>query len=119
MLEQFCRLIEQIDRNKPVRQAPYHFIAAAAHRRKFTEIVKQTEGLDRWQGLTFSAEEQAIESDRRLVLNFARHVGVGMREQCRSHDMEGVAIAALLRVEMSQHFKTLCLGLVSAPDCRQ
>jgi hypothetical protein len=39
-----------------------------------------------------------------------------MRRERRAHDVEGVAIAALLGVEARQQLQPLDLGLVAAPD---
>ncbi len=116
VLEQFGRLVEQVDGDQPVGQAPDHLVAAAADRRQFAIIVEYGQRLDRLERVAFGGEEQAVEGRRRLVLDLARQLGIGMRQHGHAHDVEGVAVAPLLRIEMRQQLEPLDLGLVAAPD---
>ena len=102
VLQQFGRLIEQIDRHQPVGELADHLVAAPADRRQLAVIVEQAERLDRRQRVAFAAQEQALEAHRRLVLDLAGEIAVGMRQHGRAHHMEGFAIAAVLGVKMRQ-----------------
>src|SRR6185312_15345493 len=93
---------EQIDRDEPVGEFADHLVAAAADRGQLAIVVKQAERLDGRHRVALALQEQAVEAGRGLVLDLARDVGVRMRQQRRLHDVEGVAEAALERVEMRQ-----------------
>ena len=71
VLQQFGRLVEQIDRHQPVGEPADHLVAAPADRRQLAEIVEQAERLDRRQRVALAGEEQAVEGRRRLVLDAA------------------------------------------------
>ena len=116
VLQQLGGLVEQIDRDQPVGEPADHLVAAAADRGELAEIVEQRQRVDRRHRVAFAGEEQRVEGPRRFVLDAARHVGIGMRRERAAHDMERVAIAALLGVEPRQHLQRLDLGLVAAPD---
>src|SRR5690242_4171122 len=119
VLEQFGRLVQQIDRDQPVGKFAYHFVAAPSDRRQFTKIVEQTKRLDRRQPLTLPAQEKTLERSSGLVLNLACHVRIGMCEQCCTHDVECVAVAAVLSVKMCKQLEAFRLRLVAAPHRSQ
>ena len=115
MLQQLRRLIEQIDRDQPVGEPADHLVAAPADRRELAEIVEQAERIDRRQRVALAGEEQLVEGRRRLVLDAARHVRIRVRAQRGAHDVERVAVAALLGVERASS----CSASTSVSSPRQ
>ena len=58
ILQQFAGLIEQIDRDQPVREAADHFVAAPPDRRQFAIFVEQAERVDRRKVVALRPQEQ-------------------------------------------------------------
>ena len=116
VLQQLGRLVEQIDRNQPVGEPPDHLVAAPADRGQVAEIVEQAERIDRRQRIGLAGEEQRCRRSwppRRGCC--ASSSEFGMRGERDAHDVEGVAVAALLGVEPREQLQRLDLGLVAAP----
>ena len=116
MLEQLGRLVEQVDRDQPVGQPADHLVAAAPDRRQLAEIVEQRQCLDGRHGIAFAGEKQRIEGCRRLVLDAAGQIRIGMRLEGSAHDVESLAVAPFLGVEVRQQLQGLDLGFVAAPE---
>ena len=55
VLQQLCRLIEQVDGNEPVGKAPDHLVTSPPNRREFAKVIKQTERVDRGQTISLVA----------------------------------------------------------------
>ncbi len=61
VLQQFGRLVEEIDRHQPIGHAADHLVAAPSDRRQLTEVVEQAERVDRRHGVAPAREEQRVE----------------------------------------------------------
>src|SRR6266852_7541208 len=93
ILQEFAGLIEQIDRDQPVREPPDHFVAAPPDRRQFTIFVEHPERVDRRKVVALRAQKQLREQRRRRILTLPRWLGIGLqpgRGPCRR---KGFAVA--------------------------
>ena len=62
ILQEFAGLIEQIDRDQPIREPADHFVAAPADRRQFAKFVEQPERVDRRQVVALRSRGRAAQN---------------------------------------------------------
>ena len=74
ILQQFAGLIEQVDRDQPVREPADHFVAAPPDRRQFAILVEHPERVDRRQVVALRTEKELREQRRRRVLALPREI---------------------------------------------
>ena len=68
ILQQFGGLVEQVDRDQPVREPADHLVAAPADRRQFAKLVEHRERVDRRHVVALRAEIDLREQRRRRIL---------------------------------------------------
>ena len=79
VLQEFAGLIEQIDRDQPIRKPADHFVAAPPDRRQFTKFVKHPERVDRRKVVALRTQEELREQRRRRVLALPRDFRIGLQ----------------------------------------
>ena len=90
VLQQFAGLVEQIDRDQPVRKTADHLVAAPADRRQFTILVEHPERIDRRKVVALRAEKELGKQRRRRILalrgRFPNWAAAGSRCAPRAKD---------------------------------
>ena len=71
VLQEFARLIEQIEGDQTIREPPDHLVAATANRSQVAKVVEHRQRIDRRKIVAFRAEEELGEQRRRVILNLA------------------------------------------------
>jgi hypothetical protein len=71
VLQQFARLIEQIDADQPVRQPPDHLVTAAADRCQIAKLVEHRQRFDRRKLVALGAVVNLLEQSDARPASFA------------------------------------------------
>ncbi len=79
ILQQFAGLVEQIDRDQPVREPADHFVAAPPDRRQFTKLIEYPERVDRRKIVALRTEKQLRKQVRCRVLGLPRCFRIGLQ----------------------------------------
>lgn len=69
MLQQAAGLLEQIEFDQPVRQAPHDVVAAAADRGELLEVEIQRQRLDPRKGVAVAGEKQVLEQPAGVLVH--------------------------------------------------
>jgi hypothetical protein len=115
VLQQLGGVVQQVDGDQPLRQAPDHHVPVIAHGRQLTEVVEQGQGLHRLHAVRPAVQEQLAEDVGGLVVQGDGDGRVGQAGARGPHHRERLAVAAVGEIELAEGADDLELGVVAAP----